>query len=133
LGLLIGTGIGVRRRGENLEDMFVEGEVVVDELMSLLSRSKMISVLNVLNSESHPVYFTELKRRVDTSSTTLSRRLSELEEHEIVERIEFATVPTTVAYRLTENGSDLIPRLEKVLEWAFFEQDGMKTEPLDGF
>ena len=113
--------------------MFEEGEVAMDELMSLLSRSKMISVLNVLNSERHPIYFTELKRRVDTSSTTLSRRLSELEEHGIVERIEFATVPATVAYRLTEGGSDLIPRLEAVLEWAVLDADDTGNGPQDGF
>ena len=133
LGLLIGTAIGVRRRGEDLGAMFEEGEVAMDELMSLLSRSKMISVLNVLNSERHPIYFTELKRRVDTSSTTLSRRLSELEEHGIVERIEFATVPATVAYRLTEGGSDLIPRLEVVLEWAVLDADDTGKGTEDGF
>jgi len=59
--------------------------------------------------------------------------LSELEEHGIVERIEFATVPTTVAYLLTENGMDLIPRLEAVLEWAILEPDDTEKGLLGGF
>ena len=46
---------------------------------------------------------------------------------------EFATVPATVAYRLTEGGSDLIPRLEAVLEWAVLDADDTGNGPQDGF
>ena len=46
--------------------------------------------------------FSEIKKRVNSSSTTVARRLGELEDHGLVIRTAFATVPATVTYELTE-------------------------------
>ncbi len=70
--------------------------------------------------------FTELKNRVDTSSTTLTRRLGELEDHNLVERIDYETVPPTVVYKLTDSGTSLLPSLETFFEWVL--NDTNETE-----
>ena len=98
--------------------MIMENEVEADELLSLLSRSKMVQIINALHSEENPIRFTELKNRVDTSSTTLTRRLGELENHNLVERIDYETVPLTVVYKLTDSGISLLPSLEAFFEWV---------------
>ena len=93
-------------------------EVEADELLILLSRSKMVPILHALYSEENPIRFTELKNRVDTSSTTLTRRLGELEDHRLVKRTVYETVPATVVYQLTDSGADLLPSLESFFEWV---------------
>ncbi|MDB4819702.1 helix-turn-helix transcriptional regulator [Euryarchaeota archaeon] len=93
-------------------------EVEADELLILLSRSKMVPILHALYSEENPIRFTELKNRVDTSSTTLTRRLGELEDHRLVKRTVYETVPATVVYQLTDSDADLLPSLESFFEWV---------------
>ena len=93
-------------------------DVEADELLTLLSRSKMVQIIHTLHSEENPIRFTELKNRVDTSSTTLTRRLGELEYHNLVERTDYETVPPTVVYKLTDSGAALLPSLETFFEWV---------------
>ena len=69
----------------------------------------MVQILNILHSEDHPIRFTELKNRLDTSSTTLSRRLGELEEYDLVKRTVNDRGPSTVEYELTNLGVSLLP------------------------
>ena len=97
-----------------------------DKLLSLLSRSKMVQIIHTLHSEENPIRFTELKNRVDTSSTTLTRRLGELEDHNLVERTDYETVPPTVVYKLTDSGASLLPSLETFFEWVL--DDTKETE-----
>ena len=51
----------------------------VDELLSLLTKSKSLHILMVLDRKGNPARFSELKELVDSSSTTIARRLNELE------------------------------------------------------
>ena len=115
--VLIGTAV-VRSPKSRLDSVITENEVEADELLSLLSRSKMVQIIHTLHSEENPIRFTELKNRVDTSSTTLTRRLGELEDHNLVERIDYETVPPTVVYKLTDSGTSLLPSLETFFEWV---------------
>jgi DNA-binding HxlR family transcriptional regulator len=78
----------------------------------------MLNVMHVLNLHGEGIRFTELKTNVDTSATTLSRRLGELEEFGLVSRTELPTIPMTVVYQLTDAGLSLIPRVEGMFEWA---------------
>jgi len=118
LGLLIGI-VGVSRKEDvNFSSVFEEGGVDMDELLGLLGRSKMLKVMHTLNLHSEGIRFTELKISVNTSATTLSRRLGELEEFGLVSRTELPTVPMTVIYRLTDAGLSLMPRVEGMIEWA---------------
>ena len=60
----------------------------VDHLLRLLSKSTMLHTLVVLKSDKEPMRFSEIERRVESSATTLSRRLNELEENGLVTRKE---------------------------------------------
>ena len=118
LGILIGT-VGISRKEDvNFSSVFEEGGVDMNELLALLGRSKMLKVMHSLNMHSEGIRFTDLKINVDTSATTLSRRLGELEEFGLVSRTELPTVPLTVIYRLTDAGLSLMPRVEGMFEWA---------------
>ena len=118
LGILLGTVAVSTKEEDTFASVFEEGGVAMDELLGLLGRSKMLKVMHVLNLHGEGIRFTELKDEVDTSATTLSRRLGELEEFGLVSRTELPTVPMTVVYRLTDAGLSLMPRVEGMFEWA---------------
>ena len=118
LGILLGTVAVSSKEEDTFTSVFDEGGVAMDELLGLLGRSKMLKVMHVLNLHGEGIRFTELKADVDTSATTLSRRLGELEEFGLVSRTELPTVPMTVVYRLTDAGLSLMPRVEGMFEWA---------------
>ena len=118
IAILLGTVAVSKKEDIMLSSVFNEGGVDINELLGLLGRSKMLKVMHVLNLHGEGIRFTELKATVDTSATTLSRRLGELEEFGLVSRTELPTVPMTVTYRLTDAGLSLMPRVEGMFEWA---------------
>ena len=118
IGILLGTVAVSKKEDTVFSSVFDEGGVDINELLGLLGRSKMLKVMHILNLHGEGIRFTELKTNVDTSATTLSRRLGELEEFGLVSRTELPTVPMTVIYRLTDAGLSLIPRVEGMFEWA---------------
>ena len=118
IAILLGTVAVSKKEDTILSSVFDEGGVDINELLGLLGRSKMLKVMHVLNLHGDGIRFTELKDTVDTSATTLSRRLGELEEFGLVSRTELPTVPMTVMYRLTDAGLSLMPRVEGMFEWA---------------
>ncbi|MGB1633325.1 MAG: winged helix-turn-helix transcriptional regulator [Candidatus Poseidoniaceae archaeon] len=118
MGILLGTVAISGKEDDSFSSVFEEGGVEMDELLSLLGRSKMLKVMHVLNLHPEGIRFNELKINVDTSATTLSRRLGELEEFGLISRTELPTLPMTVTYRLTDAGISLMPRVEGMFEWA---------------
>jgi len=118
IGILLGTVAVSKKEDTVFSSVFDEGGVDINELLGLLGRSKMLKVMHILNLHGEGIRFTELKTIVDTSATTLSRRLGELEEFGLVSRTELPTVPMTVTYRLTDAGLSLMPRVEGMFEWA---------------
>ena len=118
LGILLGTVAISKKEDDSFSSVFDEGGVDMNELLSLLGRSKMLKVIHVLNVNTEGIRFNELKTNVDTSATTLSRRLGELEEFGLISRTELQTLPMTVTYRLTDAGLSLMPRVEGMFEWA---------------
>lgn len=66
-----------------------------------------------------PARFTELERSLEgISPRTLSQRLDDLEDHEVITKRSFAEVPPRVEYTLTPKGRDFIPILEQMAEWG---------------
>ncbi|MGB1494938.1 MAG: winged helix-turn-helix transcriptional regulator, partial [Candidatus Thalassarchaeaceae archaeon] len=120
VSVLLGTASlkGKKNQRINLGSTDVISTDKANELFQLLSRSKMVQILNILHSEDHPIRFTELKNRLDTSSTTLTRRLGELEDYDLVKRTVNDTVPATVAYELTNYGVSLLPSLDSFFDWV---------------
>ena len=112
-----------QEQSERMQSMCESAKGHVDDLLVLLSKSKMLSILYIMNCDKEPMRFTEIKKRVNSSSTTVARRLGELEDHGLVIRTAFATVPATVMYELTEDAISLQPSLESMFEWVLNRAD----------
>lgn len=63
--------------------------------------------------------FGELEKAVNgINPRTLSQRLDDLEQHQVVEKTSFAEMPPRIEYSLTQKGADLIPVLRQMAEWG---------------
>lgn len=113
-----------QEQSQRMQSMCESAKVHVDDLLVLLSKSKMLSILYTMNCDPAPMRFSEIKKRVNSSSTTVARRLSELEDHGLVTRTAYATVPATVKYELTKDAISLQPSLESMFEWVLNRADG---------
>lgn len=110
-------------QSQRMQSMCESARSHVDDLLLLLSKSKMLSILYVMNFDTSPMRFSEIKKRVDSSSTTVARRLAELEDKGLVTRTAYATVPATVEYALTKDAISLQPSLESMFEWVLNRAD----------
>jgi DNA-binding HxlR family transcriptional regulator len=90
----------------------------VDKLVSLLYKSKLLHILHLLNGKNEPMRFTEIKKNIGSSSTTVARRLSELEDNGLITRQVNPTIPATVLYDLTEISRGLVPSIQAMYNWA---------------
>lgn len=63
--------------------------------------------------------YNELKRKVKgITSMMLTKSLKELEEHNLIVRIQYETIPPKVEYALTERGKALLPALNELSIWG---------------
>ena len=90
----------------------------VKNTIEMLGKSHVLEILYFLSRREGPVRFNELKRELSITATTLSRRLDEFIEFELVTREVFAEVPARVEYELSEKGRTLGPILKSVFEWV---------------
>lgn len=66
-----------------------------------------------------PKRFSELEKSVGgINPRTLSQRLEDLVEHQIITKKTFAEVPPRCEYTLTEKGLDLVPVLQQMAAWG---------------
>lgn len=72
----------------------------------------------VLDRSDSPLRFTEIKSLVDASSTTVSRRIKELEENRLIVRSMNPESPQNNLYALSEGGRDLSPIMQRLFDWA---------------
>lgn len=90
----------------------------VDALLELLSKSKSMHILLVLDRKNEPIRFSDLKKLVESSSTTISRRLKELETHGLVNRTQSDNSKNMYEYSLSEDAQSLKPILQSLYDWA---------------
>ena len=90
----------------------------VDDVLEILTKSKSLHILMVLDQSSRPLRFTELKEQVSASSTTVSRRIKELEMHNLVVRSMNPASPQSNLYSLSDDGKKLSPVMQSLYEWA---------------
>ena len=90
----------------------------VDDLLELLTKSKALHVLLELHLANINLSFTDLKRRVDSASTTVSRRLTELENSGFIERKMDAFNSKSIHYSLTEKSRTLAPVIQSMYDWC---------------
>lgn len=63
--------------------------------------------------------YNELKRKVSgITNMMLTKSLKELEEHNLIVRIQYETIPPKVEYSLTERGKKLLPALNELSKWG---------------
>ena len=90
----------------------------IQELLRVLSKSKMLHVLYALGIGDDGLRFSEIKKSSLADSTTLTRRLTELEEIGIITRKELSTKPPAVEYQFSESYAILKPVLEGLLHYG---------------
>ncbi|RKD88142.1 winged helix-turn-helix transcriptional regulator [Halopiger aswanensis] len=99
-------------------------QAIWHSLHSLLGAKWTSHVLRLLTDGDHG--FNDMKAELDgITATMLSRRLSELECHGLVDRSVEATTPPTTQYRLTDRGVAVAERLralEDVVQVATCEK-----------
>ncbi len=89
----------------------------VDKILEQLTKSKALHILMVLDRSSTPLRFSHLKALVDAPSTTVSRRLKELEDYGLVQRVSNKVVKATM-YAPTEDTKSLSPVMQSMFDWA---------------
>lgn len=63
--------------------------------------------------------YNQLKRKLNgITNIMLTRSLQDLEEYDLVKRIQYSEVPPHVEYLLTENAKKLLPALLLIQEWG---------------
>ena len=88
----------------------------VDELLEILTKSKSLHILLALHEASDSLSFTKLKSSVDSSGTTVSRRLNELEEYGLVKRN--VSDSKSISYSLTQKSESLAPIIQSMYDWC---------------
>ena len=88
----------------------------VDELLEVLTKSKSLHILLELYESNGSMSFTKLKSSVDSSGTTVSRRLNELEEYGLVKRTVSGS--KSISYKLTEKSESLAPIIQSMYGWC---------------
>jgi DNA-binding HxlR family transcriptional regulator len=69
--------------------------------------------------EMEPVRYNELKRKIKgITNMMLTKSLKELEEHKLIVRTQYETIPPKVEYSLTERGKALLPALNELYKWG---------------
>lgn len=86
--------------------------------MSMLEGRWKFAILYVLSAEG-TLRFKELERAIPGISTRmLTKELKHLQEHGIVNRVAYATVPPKVEYSLTEIGKSTAPVIQAISQWG---------------
>ena len=94
----------------------------VDHLLDVLTKSKALHILLELHLSNRSMGFTEIKKRVDSSSTTVSRRLDELESFDLITQIEDNTSGSKFSYGLTSKAKMLAPCIQSLYDWCAVNQ-----------
>jgi len=78
-----------------------------------------VDFLNFKRFILYPKRFAELERRLSgISPRTLSLRLKELEQENIIKRTIYSTMPPHVEYSLTKKGETLRPIFDAMKDWG---------------
>ncbi len=84
---------------------------------ALLLQEKWV-LLIVYSLTGGPVGFSDLMRRGNVNTTTLTQRLNLLEKTGIITKTVLSTMPPRTSYDLTDKGRALQPVLDAITEWS---------------
>ena len=72
----------------------------------------------ILERKNAPLRFSEIKERVDASSTTVSRRLGELIDFGLIQRTKVDDSAKTFEYEISDSGKKLSPIMQSFYDWV---------------
>lgn len=88
------------------------------KIRKLITKRGTMEMLIPLCCTTNPVRHKEFRQLLKGfSSKTLARRLKELEEGKILERLAYNEIPPRVEYRLTTKGQELVESVINLLQW----------------
>jgi DNA-binding HxlR family transcriptional regulator len=88
------------------------------KIRKLITKRGTIEMLIPLCCSTQPVRYKEFRKLLKGfSSKTLARRLKELEEGKILERLAYNEIPPRVEYRLTPKGQELVESVINLMQW----------------
>ena len=90
----------------------------VDRVLELLTKSKSLHILMILDQSNASLRFSEIKSLVNASSTTVSRRIKELEDNQLIVRSVNPESPQNNLYALSKDGQNLSPIMQRLFNWA---------------
>lgn len=90
----------------------------VDTVLELITKSKSLHILMILDRAEGGLRFGDIKSRVEASSTTVSRRLKELEHYGLVQRKAHPNSTAGSLYALREDAEKLSPIMQSLFDWA---------------
>lgn len=94
------------------------GNCPVISLVTMLQGKWKLQVLYELCIK-EPLRFSELRKMIEgITNTMLTASLRELEQDELVSRIQFNEIPPRVEYSLTEKGRALLPIFYEMTKWG---------------
>lgn len=88
----------------------------IDLLFDLFRKSKSLHILMMMDDANGPLRFSEMKKAINTSATTLNRRLTELTEANLVAKALDEQGGNPV-YDLTEVAKKLSPVMKGMFQW----------------
>lgn len=91
---------------------------LVDDILDQLTKSKSLHLLMVLDRAKSSLRFSDLKNAVDASSTTVSRRLKELESFGLVEKVIADDISSQIEYQATKDTKSLSPIMQSLYDWV---------------
>lgn len=109
-----------------------EGDHPAREILNLLGKAHSIEILYHLAQDEKRVWrFNELEEVLEISPNTLSSRLKELNEAELVKRESYNEIPPRVEYEATQKAMELNPVFRELYEWAkkhWMDQDEVRKD-----
>lgn len=92
-------------------------------IIGTLSKKYAMQLISIIGAHKS-LRFIEIETHLSTASTTtISNRLSEFQEADLVTRTQYNEIPPRVEYSLTDSGEEVRTRLEPLLEWATSKPD----------
>ncbi len=93
--------------------------------VSIIGQKWKIPILWQLAKHDAPMRFCEIRRALGMTDAMLSKALDELENHSMIERIQYDCIPPRVEYTLSCKGRSFLPVLVALHDWG---QEQIKNE-----
>lgn len=122
-----------REAARRLRDSFEPAErdrieSAVSALMDTLGKAHAMAVLREFAFASAPLRFGDLEDALDVSPSTLSARLQELTDADLLARTRYDEMPPRVEYEPTERAVALFPMFAHLHHWAIEYATDVTTE-----